>query len=145
MCIGFILSAWKALQSEAMVTGHAVSGSTRTARCAWKALRRRTGSLYIATSVLPYQSCGVVPSRHVVSAMSIRGLRPRLPSLRSVVPSRHPHQQTSSVDLSRCTMHLPPIANKRYHISALCAERDFAVCYFYLSAFSEILLRITKS
>ena len=34
-------------------------------------------------------SCGVVPSRHIVLASSIRGLRPRLPSLRSVVPSRH--------------------------------------------------------
>ena len=28
---------------------------------------------------------------------------------------------------------------------SLCAERDFAVCNFYLSAFSEILLRVTKS
>ena len=34
-------------------------------------------------------SCGVVPSRHVVLVVLIRGLRPRLPSLRSVVPSRH--------------------------------------------------------
>ena len=39
----FILSAWKALQNEAMLTGHAVSGSTKTVRCAWKALRQRTG------------------------------------------------------------------------------------------------------
>ena len=34
-------------------------------------------------------SCGVVPSRHIGLAPPIRGLRPRLPSLRSVVPSRH--------------------------------------------------------
>ena len=33
-------------------------------------------------------SCGVVPSRHVVLVVLIRGLRPRLPSLRSVLPSR---------------------------------------------------------
>ena len=38
-------------------------------------------------------SYSVVPSRHVVSVSSHRALRTRLPSLRSVVPSRHfaPH------------------------------------------------------
>ena len=61
----FILSAWKALRSAATVTGHEVSGLTRTERCAWKALRRRTDSLYIATGVLPYISCDVVPFRHI--------------------------------------------------------------------------------
>ena len=61
----FILSAWKALRSKATVTGHEVSGSTMTERCAWKALRRRTGSLYITTGVLPYISCDVVPFRHI--------------------------------------------------------------------------------
>ena len=61
----FVLSAWKALRSAATVTGHEVSGLTRTERCAWKALRRRTGSLYIATGVLPYISCDVVPFRHI--------------------------------------------------------------------------------
>ena len=35
-----------------------------------------------------YLSCGVVPSRHIGSVTTIRGLRPRLPSLRSVLPSR---------------------------------------------------------
>ena len=35
------------------------------------------------------RSYGVVPSRHIGSVTTIRGLRPRLPSLRSVVPSRH--------------------------------------------------------
>ena len=35
------------------------------------------------------RSCGVVPSRHIGLASPFRGLRPRLPSLRSVVPSRH--------------------------------------------------------
>ena len=39
-------------------------------------------------------SCGVVPSRHIVFVLSCRGLRPRLPSLRSVVPSRHLVQMT---------------------------------------------------
>ena len=33
-------------------------------------------------------SCSVVPSRHIVLGSPIRGLRPRLPSLRSVLPSR---------------------------------------------------------
>ena len=61
----FVLSAWKALRSAATVTGHEVSGLTRTERCAWKALRRRTDSLYIATGVLPYISCDVVPFRHI--------------------------------------------------------------------------------
>ena len=32
-----------------------------------------------------------------------------------------------------------PIANKRYRLFPFCAERDFAVCNFYASAFSEIL------
>ena len=32
-----------------------------------------------------------------------------------------------------------PIVNKRYRLSILCAERDFSVCNFYASAFSEIL------
>ena len=36
-----------------------------------------------------YMSCGVVPSRHIVLTSPIRALRTRLPSLRSVVPSRH--------------------------------------------------------
>ena len=36
-----------------------------------------------------YMSCGVVPSRHIVLGSPIRALRTRLPSLRSVVPSRH--------------------------------------------------------
>ena len=34
-------------------------------------------------------SCGVVPSRHIVFVSPLRALRTRLPSLRSVVPSRH--------------------------------------------------------
>ena len=128
----FILSAWKALRSKATVTGHAVSGSTRTERCAWKALRRRTGSLYIATGVLPYISCGVVPSRHIEFASSRRTLRARLPSLRSVVPSRHVVQKINYASVSS-------IANKRYRHFTLCAERDFSVCNFYASRFSEIL------
>ena len=34
-------------------------------------------------------SYGVVPSRHIVGSVTCRALRTRLPSLRSVVPSRH--------------------------------------------------------
>ena len=46
-------SAWKALQSEAMVTGYAVPGKAMRGRCAWKALRHRICSLTISTGVLP--------------------------------------------------------------------------------------------
>ena len=49
-------------------------------RGAWKALRHRTCTISIAT--------GVLPSRQIVRFALIRGLRPRLLSLRSVVPSR---------------------------------------------------------
>ena len=56
----FILSAWKALQSETMVTGHAVSGTTRTVRCAWKALRQRTG---FKESTAIYKFCSRYPNR----------------------------------------------------------------------------------
>ena len=35
------------------------------------------------------RSCGVVPSRHIAGSVTFRALRTRLPSLRSVVPSRH--------------------------------------------------------
>ena len=53
----------------------------RSARCAWKALRHRTCSLYTAK--------GVLPSRQNYCNCFFRALRTRLPSLRSVVPSRH--------------------------------------------------------
>ena len=49
--------------------------------CAWKALRHRTCNLFTAT--------GVLPSRQNYCNCFFRGLRPRLLSLRSVVPSRH--------------------------------------------------------
>ena len=35
------------------------------------------------------RSYGVVPSRHIAGSVTFRALRTRLPSLRSVVPSRH--------------------------------------------------------
>ena len=44
-------------------------------------------------------SCSVVPSRHIVLASLFRGLRPRLPSLRSVVPSRHLTQVTKTLKM----------------------------------------------
>ena len=77
-------------------------------------------------------SCGVVPSRHIEFASSRRTLRARLPSLRSVVPSRHALPNKNPPPIF-------PIANKRYRHFTLCAERDFPVCNFYASAFSEIL------
>ena len=48
---------------------------------AWKAVR--------LWQFIKYPSFGVVPSRHIVLVSPIRTLRARLPSLRSVVPSRH--------------------------------------------------------
>ena len=47
----------------------------------WKAVR-----LWQCIKCISY---GVVPSRHIVLVTLFRGLRPRLLSLRSVVPSRH--------------------------------------------------------
>ena len=77
----YALSAWKALQSVAIVTGYEVPGLSMRERGAWKALRHRTCNLFTAT--------GVLPSRQDYCNSFFRGLRPRLPSLRSVVPSRH--------------------------------------------------------
>ena len=45
-------------------------------------------------------SCGVVPSRHIVLASPFRALRTRLPSLRSVVPSRHLTPKSINVPIS---------------------------------------------
>ena len=78
------------------------------------------------------KSYGVVPSRHIVLGKPNRALRTRLPSLRSVVPSRHALPNKNPPPIF-------PIANKRYRHFTLCAERDFHVCNFYASRFSEIL------
>ena len=75
-----VLSAWKAVQSEAIVTGDEVLGESKRDSSAWKAVR--------LWKCFKSMSCGVVPSRHVVLVVLIRGLRPRSPSLRSVLPSR---------------------------------------------------------
>ena len=78
----FILSVWKALQSEAMVTGHAVSGTTRTVRCAWKALRQRTG---FKERTAIYKFCSRFPNRKQTLSVfhSLRGAWfPRLQFLR---------------------------------------------------------------
>ena len=45
-------------------------------------------------------SFGVVPSRHIVLASPFRALRTRLPSLRSVVPSRHLTPKSINVPIS---------------------------------------------
>ena len=74
-------SAWKAVQSVAMVTGYEVPGRSNCNNSAWKAVR-----LWQCIKCMSY---GVVPSRHIVLSSPIRALRARLPSLRSVVPSRH--------------------------------------------------------
>ena len=78
-----MLSAWKALRSVATITGDEVLGRSRCNSSTWKAVR-----LWKCLFFLFY---GVVPSRHVVLAPPIRGLRPRLSSLRSVLPSRQLH------------------------------------------------------
>ena len=78
--------AWKALQSVAIVTEDEVLGRNSCSNSAWKAVR-----LWRWINCMSY---GVVPSRHLVLALTIRGLRPRLPSLRSVVPSRHKSSYT---------------------------------------------------
>ena len=76
-----MLSAWKALQKRSfLITGDEVLGYAMRGRCAWQALRHWTGSLTIST--------GVLPSRQVVTMAYYRGLRPRLSTLRSVLPSR---------------------------------------------------------
>ena len=100
--------------------------------CITRALRTWLLSLRSVLLSNSYLSCGVVPSRHIVLAPSRRTLRARLPSLRSVVPSRHAKPNKNPLPIFS-------IANKRYRLFPFCAERDFAVCNFYASAFSEIL------
>ena len=77
ICTSQVLSAWKALRSVATVTGDEVLGNENDERPAWKAVR--------LMRVLSY---GVVPSRHIFICPFSRTLCARLPSLRSVLPSR---------------------------------------------------------
>ena len=67
-------------------------------------VRHKSKSLFCGEDRLSY---GVVPSRHIVLASPIRALRARLPSLRSVVPSRH-----LTVNLTKA-FHLISSANVR--------------------------------
>ena len=76
-----VLSAWKAVQSEATVTGDEVLGESNRESSAWKTVR-----LWKCFKSLSF---GVVPSRHIVPTTLFRALRARLLSLRSVVPARH--------------------------------------------------------
>ena len=103
----------EALQSEAIVTGHAVSGSTRTARCAWifRASERR--------------------------AELVRAMPSAAENLKEEALRRRTGFQSRTAIQKFCPV--SPIANKRYRLFPFCAERDFAVCNFYASAFSEIL------
>ena len=55
-----VLTAWKAVQSEAMVTGDEVLGSDNCKLSAWKAVR-----LWRCIKSMSY---GVVPSRHIFLA-----------------------------------------------------------------------------
>ena len=87
--MNYALSAWKALQSVAIVTGDEVLGRNCCSNSAWKAVR-----LLRCTNCM---SCGVVPSRHIVQFALIRALRTRLLSLRSVVPSRHKRSFSTDV------------------------------------------------
>ena len=52
-----VLTAWKAVQSEAIVTGDEVLGEVYCNDSAWKAVR-----LWKCSKI---KSCGVVPSRHL--------------------------------------------------------------------------------
>ena len=76
-----VLSAWKAVRSEATITGDEVLGGIYRNGSAWKAVRLRKCN--------QSKSCGVVPSRHIALSTPFRALRARLLLLRSVVPSRH--------------------------------------------------------
>ena len=51
-------------------------------------------------------SCGVVPSRHIAGSVTFRALRTRLPSLRSVVPSRHRNERAGKAGYygTRCAL-----------------------------------------
>ena len=51
-------------------------------------------------------SCGVVPSRHIAVSVTCRALRTRLPSLRSVVPSRHRNERAGKAGYygTRCAL-----------------------------------------
>ena len=101
-----VLSAWKAVRSEATVTGEEVHGESNRESSAWKAVRSEatvTGDEVLGESnressawktvrlwkCFKSLSFGVVPSRHIVPTTLFRALRARLLSLRSVVPSRH--------------------------------------------------------
>ena len=75
------LPAWKAVRSEATITGDEVLGGIYRNGSAWKAVRLRKCN--------QSKSCGVVPSRHIALSTPFRALRARLLSLRSLVPSRH--------------------------------------------------------
>ena len=55
-----VLTAWKAVQSEAIVTGDEVLGEVYCNDSAWKAVR-----LWKCSKI---KSCGVVPSRHITLA-----------------------------------------------------------------------------
>ena len=56
--MSIVLTAWKAVQSEAIVTGDEVLGMKMQACSAWKAVR-----LWRCIKIPSY---GVVPSRHIV-------------------------------------------------------------------------------
>ena len=58
-CFYYVQSAWKALQSEATVTGYEVPGEAIRRRCAWKALRHRKGIKNIAIGVSDSQSVNI--------------------------------------------------------------------------------------
>ena len=47
-----VLTAWKAVRSEAIVTGDEVLGKAWQKRCAWKALRHRTGFPTVITFII---------------------------------------------------------------------------------------------
>ena len=74
-----MLCAWKALQSEAMVTGYAVPGKVRRERRAWKALRHRTcpkhPPLHCISEIRATEQVAIFPieKEKFVSIRAIRG------------------------------------------------------------------------
>ena len=51
--MGWPFCAWKALQSEAMVTGHEVLGKKRRGRCAWNFRANESNQVYLNCRVPP--------------------------------------------------------------------------------------------
>ena len=133
-----VLSAWKAVRSEATVTGDEVLGEVNDAGSAWKAVRLRKCHMYF----------GVVPSRHIVFASPIRALRTRLLSLRSVVPSRHlTHNFTLGIARTSSALHslARKLAAARHSPSKLGLCSRLAQTFIFMLLFLTFSLRFSTT